>query len=223
MGIASQDAIKQLSALVAEGRRLSSPIPSLVDCLNWRIQNHIDDILAYASKRLESTNAPISVLRTSLPPPVHCRCRCHSLPLSAVAAAAAATRRHLSPLLLLPPLSTAVIDAALRYRSMPPLSTAVIDAAPRCRSTPPLFAAAAAILGCLLSPLLLSLPLPLPRSLLPHFSGHPVFAIGVGLSTYDKASVSYYVQSHIQMNEYRDRVILVSYNLKSSLPSSNQR
>ncbi|WOK95238.1 hypothetical protein Cni_G03945 [Canna indica] len=38
--------------------------------------------------------------------------------------------------------------------------------------------------------------------------GHPVFAIGVGLSTYNKASVNYYVQSHIQMNEYRDRIIL---------------
>ncbi|CAK9145126.1 unnamed protein product [Ilex paraguariensis] len=38
--------------------------------------------------------------------------------------------------------------------------------------------------------------------------GLPIIAIGVGLSTYDKASVQYYVQSHIQMNEYRDRVIL---------------
>ncbi|KAK4751565.1 hypothetical protein SAY87_005047 [Trapa incisa] len=38
--------------------------------------------------------------------------------------------------------------------------------------------------------------------------GRPVIAIGVGLSTYDKASVNYYVQSHIQMNEYRDRVVL---------------
>ncbi|KAK4803802.1 hypothetical protein SAY86_003619 [Trapa natans] len=38
--------------------------------------------------------------------------------------------------------------------------------------------------------------------------GHPVLAVGVGLSTYDKASVNYYVQSHIQMNEYRDRVVL---------------
>ncbi|XP_012444016.1 SEC14 cytosolic factor [Gossypium raimondii] len=38
--------------------------------------------------------------------------------------------------------------------------------------------------------------------------GHPVIAIGIGLSTYDKASVNYYVQSHIQMNEYRDRVVL---------------
>ncbi|XP_072995069.1 SEC14 cytosolic factor-like isoform X1 [Typha latifolia] len=38
--------------------------------------------------------------------------------------------------------------------------------------------------------------------------GIPVFAIGVGLSTYDKASVHYYIQSHIQINEYRDRVIL---------------
>ncbi|KAJ9153961.1 hypothetical protein P3X46_027346 [Hevea brasiliensis] len=37
--------------------------------------------------------------------------------------------------------------------------------------------------------------------------GLPVIAIGVGLSTFDKASVHYYVQSHIQMNEYRDRVI----------------
>ncbi|CAL9116761.1 phosphatidylinositol/phosphatidylcholine transfer protein SFH11-like [Musa acuminata AAA Group] len=38
--------------------------------------------------------------------------------------------------------------------------------------------------------------------------GLPVFAIGVGLSSFDKASVNYYVQSHIQINEYRDRVIL---------------
>ncbi|XVE50873.1 hypothetical protein DITRI_Ditri01bG0198700 [Diplodiscus trichospermus] len=38
--------------------------------------------------------------------------------------------------------------------------------------------------------------------------GLPVIAIGVGFSTYDKASVNYYVQSHIQMNEYRDRVVL---------------
>ncbi|KAK1317277.1 hypothetical protein QJS10_CPA05g02015 [Acorus calamus] len=38
--------------------------------------------------------------------------------------------------------------------------------------------------------------------------GLPVIAIGVGLSTFDKASVNYYVQSHIQINEYRDRVIL---------------
>ncbi|XVF70916.1 hypothetical protein PTKIN_Ptkin11bG0200500 [Pterospermum kingtungense] len=38
--------------------------------------------------------------------------------------------------------------------------------------------------------------------------GLPVIAIGVGFSTFDKASVNYYVQSHIQMNEYRDRVVL---------------
>ncbi|KAI3754090.1 hypothetical protein L2E82_26225 [Cichorium intybus] len=38
--------------------------------------------------------------------------------------------------------------------------------------------------------------------------GRPVFAVGVGLSTYDKASIHYYVQSHIQINEYRDRIIL---------------
>lgn len=38
--------------------------------------------------------------------------------------------------------------------------------------------------------------------------GHPVFAIGVGQSSFDKASVHYYVQSHIQINEYRDRIIL---------------
>ncbi|KAH1197176.1 SEC14 cytosolic factor [Glycine max] len=36
----------------------------------------------------------------------------------------------------------------------------------------------------------------------------PVIAVGVGLSTYDKASDKYYIQSHIQLNEYRDRVIL---------------
>ncbi|KAH6768769.1 Sec14p-like phosphatidylinositol transfer family protein [Perilla frutescens var. frutescens] len=38
--------------------------------------------------------------------------------------------------------------------------------------------------------------------------GLPVFAVGVGMSTLDRASVHYYIQSHIQMNEYRDRVIL---------------
>ncbi|KAL8461697.1 hypothetical protein ACS0TY_032168 [Phlomoides rotata] len=38
--------------------------------------------------------------------------------------------------------------------------------------------------------------------------GLPIFALGVGLSTLDKASVHYYVQSHIQVNEYRDRVVL---------------
>ncbi|XP_021745088.1 phosphatidylinositol/phosphatidylcholine transfer protein SFH2-like [Chenopodium quinoa] len=38
--------------------------------------------------------------------------------------------------------------------------------------------------------------------------GMPVIAVGVGHSTYDKASVHYYVQSHIQMNEYRDRVVM---------------
>ncbi|KAF8409754.1 hypothetical protein HHK36_005833 [Tetracentron sinense] len=38
--------------------------------------------------------------------------------------------------------------------------------------------------------------------------GLPVFAVGVGLSTFDKASVHYYVQSHIQINEYRDGVVL---------------
>uniref|UniRef100_A0A0C9S8P7 TSA: Wollemia nobilis Ref_Wollemi_Transcript_10735_1390 transcribed RNA sequence n=1 Tax=Wollemia nobilis TaxID=56998 RepID=A0A0C9S8P7_9CONI len=37
--------------------------------------------------------------------------------------------------------------------------------------------------------------------------GRPVLAIGVGLSAYDKASADKYVQSHIQMNEYRDQVL----------------
>ncbi|KAI3708718.1 hypothetical protein L2E82_38110 [Cichorium intybus] len=40
--------------------------------------------------------------------------------------------------------------------------------------------------------------------------GRPVIAVGVGLSTYDKASIHSYVQSHIQINEYRDRIILPS-------------
>ncbi|CAA0832472.1 Sec14p-like phosphatidylinositol transfer family protein [Striga hermonthica] len=44
--------------------------------------------------------------------------------------------------------------------------------------------------------------------------GLPVIAVGVGLSTFDKASINYYVQSHIQMNEYRDRVILPSATKK---------
>lgn len=45
--------------------------------------------------------------------------------------------------------------------------------------------------------------------------GLPVFAIGVGLSTFDKASVHYYVQSHIQINEYRDRIVLPAAAKKS--------
>ncbi|KAK1412375.1 hypothetical protein QVD17_33578 [Tagetes erecta] len=45
--------------------------------------------------------------------------------------------------------------------------------------------------------------------------GLPVFALGVGLSTFDKASVQYYVQSHIQINEYRDRVILPAVTKKT--------
>ncbi|KAF3451898.1 hypothetical protein FNV43_RR07994 [Rhamnella rubrinervis] len=48
--------------------------------------------------------------------------------------------------------------------------------------------------------------------------GLPVFAIGAGLSTYDKASVHYYVQSHIQINEYRDRVLLPSASKKYGRP-----
>ncbi|KAL9254872.1 Phosphatidylinositol/phosphatidylcholine transfer protein SFH2-like protein [Drosera capensis] len=44
--------------------------------------------------------------------------------------------------------------------------------------------------------------------------GLPVMAVGVGRSTYDKASVHYYVQSHIQINEYRDLVILPSATKK---------
>ncbi|KAL5200604.1 hypothetical protein ABZP36_021807 [Zizania latifolia] len=50
--------------------------------------------------------------------------------------------------------------------------------------------------------------------------GIPVFAIGVGLSTYDKASVHYYVQSHIQINEYRDRIILPMVTKKFGRPIS---
>ncbi|XP_061344342.1 phosphatidylinositol/phosphatidylcholine transfer protein SFH9 [Gastrolobium bilobum] len=44
--------------------------------------------------------------------------------------------------------------------------------------------------------------------------GLPVFAVGVGLSTFDKASIHTYMQSHIQINEYRDRVILPSASKK---------
>ncbi|KAK4754357.1 hypothetical protein SAY87_002461 [Trapa incisa] len=48
--------------------------------------------------------------------------------------------------------------------------------------------------------------------------GLPVFAIGAGLSTFDKASIHYYVQSHIQINEYRDRVILPAAAKKHGKP-----
>ncbi|BAT88477.1 uncharacterized protein HKW66_Vig0078330 [Vigna angularis] len=44
--------------------------------------------------------------------------------------------------------------------------------------------------------------------------GLPVIAVGVGLSTYDKASDKYYIQSHIQINEFRDRVILPTASRK---------
>ncbi|RZS12715.1 hypothetical protein BHM03_00044218, partial [Ensete ventricosum] len=118
----------------------------LVDCLNWRIQNHIDDILAVRFRGQLQVEAKVPV--------------------------------HVSDLKNRPGAQARLGEA--RASSFYSSSTLQRD-------------------------------------------GHPVFAIGVGLSTYDKASVSYYVQSHIQMNEYRDRVILVSYNLKSSLPSSNQR
>ncbi|XP_064992037.1 SEC14 cytosolic factor-like [Musa acuminata AAA Group] len=138
MGIASQDAIKQFSALVAEvdeslkaafqnihqgyptetlvrflkAREWSIPNAHkmLLDCLNWRIQNCIDEILAK-------------------------------------------------------PIIPADLYRGIRDSQLVGLSGYTKD-------------------------------------------GHPVFAIGVGLSTYDKASVNYYVQSHIQMNEYRDHVIL---------------
>ncbi|XP_024397502.1 phosphatidylinositol/phosphatidylcholine transfer protein SFH11 [Physcomitrium patens] len=44
--------------------------------------------------------------------------------------------------------------------------------------------------------------------------GRPVFAIGVGNSTFDQASIESYVQSHIQINEYRDRMILPEISTK---------
>ncbi|KAL3850968.1 hypothetical protein ACJIZ3_012850 [Penstemon smallii] len=42
------------------------------------------------------------------------------------------------------------------------------------------------------------------------YEGLPIFAVGAGMTTFDKASVHYYIQSHIQINEYRDHVVLVS-------------
>eukprot|EP00245_Coleochaete_scutata_P017406 TRINITY_DN8516_c0_g1_i1.p1 TRINITY_DN8516_c0_g1~~TRINITY_DN8516_c0_g1_i1.p1 ORF type:complete len:351 (+),score=71.54 TRINITY_DN8516_c0_g1_i1:194-1246(+) len=39
-------------------------------------------------------------------------------------------------------------------------------------------------------------------------SGKPVFAIRVGLSPYDALPLDQYVHAHIQMNEYRDQVLL---------------
>lgn len=48
--------------------------------------------------------------------------------------------------------------------------------------------------------------------------GRPVFAIGVGNSTFDQASVDNYVQSHIQINEYRDRILLPEISTKKGRP-----
>ncbi|KAJ7546859.1 hypothetical protein O6H91_08G057700 [Diphasiastrum complanatum] len=39
--------------------------------------------------------------------------------------------------------------------------------------------------------------------------GRPVFVYGVGPGGFDKAPVDKYIKSHIQINEYRDRVLLV--------------
>ncbi|XP_022144109.1 phosphatidylinositol/phosphatidylcholine transfer protein SFH2 isoform X2 [Momordica charantia] len=50
--------------------------------------------------------------------------------------------------------------------------------------------------------------------------GLPVIAVGVGQSTFDKASVHSYVQSHIQINEYRDRVVLPAATKKHGRPIS---
>ncbi|BAF19944.2 Os06g0607200, partial [Oryza sativa Japonica Group] len=58
------------------------------------------------------------------------------------------------------------------------------------------------------------------KGVLLFFQGIPVFAIGVGQSTYDKASVHYYVQSHIQINEYRDRIVLPMASKKFGRPIS---
>nr|PNR48545.1 hypothetical protein PHYPA_013022 [Physcomitrium patens] len=52
------------------------------------------------------------------------------------------------------------------------------------------------------------------KNSMPYAGGRPVFAIGVGNSTYDLASVESYVQSHIQINEYRDRIILPNISNK---------
>ncbi|WOL19194.1 hypothetical protein Cni_G27991 [Canna indica] len=145
MGIASDDAIRQLSALMdgvdeplkiafqtmhqecptetlvrflkAREWSISKSYKMLVDCLNWRIQNHIDDILA-------KPIVPVDSYR------------------------------------------------AIRDSQLVGLSGYTKN-------------------------------------------GLPVFAIGVGLSTYNKASVNYYVQSHIQVNEYRDRVILPAATKKN--------
>ncbi|GLU20632.1 hypothetical protein SLE2022_368220 [Rubroshorea leprosula] len=48
--------------------------------------------------------------------------------------------------------------------------------------------------------------------------GLPIFALGVGHSTFDKASDHCYVQSHIQINEYRDQVVLPSASKKYGRP-----
>jgi len=44
--------------------------------------------------------------------------------------------------------------------------------------------------------------------------GRPVFAIGVGQSSFDKAAVDKYVHSHIQINEYRDTVLVPEISKK---------
>ncbi|THU62320.1 hypothetical protein C4D60_Mb01t03890 [Musa balbisiana] len=182
MAVAPQDAIKQLSALmdkVDESRKrtfqnmhqgyptatlgrflkarewsVAKAHKMLMDCLNWRIQNHIDDILAkpiipaelYRGVR-DSQLIGLSGYSNELMDCLNWR-----------------IQNHIDDILAKP-----IIPAEL-YRG-------VRDSQ---------------LIG------------------LSGYSneGLPVFAIGVGLSTFDKASVNYYVQSHIQINEYRDRVIL---------------
>ncbi|XP_073001870.1 phosphatidylinositol/phosphatidylcholine transfer protein SFH1-like isoform X1 [Typha latifolia] len=51
--------------------------------------------------------------------------------------------------------------------------------------------------------------------------GLPVFAVGVGFSILSKVPVNYYVRSHIQINEYRDRVVLPNATKKYGRQISN--
>eukprot|EP00850_Spirogloea_muscicola_P009693 SM000055S18227 [mRNA] locus=s55:171705:175288:- [translate_table: standard] len=48
--------------------------------------------------------------------------------------------------------------------------------------------------------------------------GHPIMVVRVGLSTFDKATLEEYVLSHIQNNEYRDRVLLPEASKRAGRP-----
>ncbi|KAJ8437745.1 hypothetical protein Cgig2_009460 [Carnegiea gigantea] len=259
MGIAHDDAIKQFHTLMEEAdeplkktfQNMHQGYPSetfvrflkargwnvdkahqmLIDCLNWRVQNEIDNILATC---LLQTREHLSLLPDPLLKPFY-GYLCYESPFQA-----STTNLQVRISISLPSLLRIFLPLFF-FRCFGPfcgLSVAVWLLFLLLLLFLFLFGHVCWPWWCFRPPFSLSLP-PIavgglggewaassfkpivPAELyrevrdsqLVGMSGYskeglPVIAIGVGRSTFDKASVHYYVQSHIQMNEYRDRVML---------------